>query len=302
MPQGQPGVSVQASGEIKIERTPSALDYNGCPFETLSIQTTLKFVANAEAKGAKPGGQLQAYLGQATKYQITVTPATPTRSTTAPPAAEPRRPTSLARGESIQLNEDYYAGIKAKGTYRELQVEMGYDAGRRVSSGVRRIDANKVRVMVGDEDFVRQALKFGVRIGDASVSLGNTKDLSDGKLHAVDIDISTEAGWNASSSSSRRAGCRSRARPARAPDEGRDGPLHGHDRDRGQARRAHDRRAAGLLRGPLDRDAQRRRQTERVTHIRYNHTSFAISEHRERRRQPRRRPAYSLMLHGVDDS
>ena len=101
----------------------------------------------------------------------------------------PVDPRSLARGESIQLNEDYYAGIKAKGTYKELQVELGYDSGTRVSSGVRRIDANKVRVMVGDEDFVKQALKFGVKFGDASVSIGNTKELSDGKLHAVDIDI-----------------------------------------------------------------------------------------------------------------
>ena len=29
------------------------------------------------------------------------------------------------------------------------------------------------------------------------MSLGNTKDLSDGKLHAVDIDISNQAGWDA---------------------------------------------------------------------------------------------------------
>ena len=51
--------------------------------------------------------------------------------------------------------------------------------------------------MVGDEDFVKQALKLGIKVGDFSASLGNTKELSDGKLHSIDIDISTEAGWNA---------------------------------------------------------------------------------------------------------
>ena len=56
MPKGQPGVSVQATGEIKVERTPTRLDENGCPYQTLSIETTLKLGANAEAKGAKVGG------------------------------------------------------------------------------------------------------------------------------------------------------------------------------------------------------------------------------------------------------
>ena len=64
VPKGQPGVSVIASGEIKVERTPTFLDMEGCPFQNLSIQTTLKFGANAEAKGAKIGVQVQAFLGQ----------------------------------------------------------------------------------------------------------------------------------------------------------------------------------------------------------------------------------------------
>ena len=66
-----------------------------------------------------------------------------------------------------------------------------------MSSGVKRISPTTVRVMVGDSEFVRQALKLGVGYKDVSLALGNTKDLSDGKLHAVDIDISNEAGWDA---------------------------------------------------------------------------------------------------------
>ena len=74
---------------------------------------------------------------------------------------------------------------------------MGYDEGHRVSSGVKRISPSTVRVMVGDSDFVRSALKLGVGYKDVAVSLGNSKDLADGKLHAVDIDISNQAGWDA---------------------------------------------------------------------------------------------------------
>jgi hypothetical protein len=198
MPKGGNGVSVQASGELKVERTPTTLDANGCPWQNLSIQTTLKLSANAEAKGAKAGGSLAGYLGQSTKFQLTVSPdsADAIAGGDRPPP-NPVDPSTIAAGESVQLSEDFYTGINAKGSYRALQVEMGYDTGTRVSSGVKRISPTTVRVLVGDSEFVRQALKVGVGYKDVSLALGNTKDLSDGKLHSIDIDISNQAGWDA---------------------------------------------------------------------------------------------------------
>ncbi|WP_028062614.1 Flp family type IVb pilin [Solirubrobacter soli] len=198
VPHGGPGVSVQASGEIKVERTPTSLDANGCPWQTLSLQTKLQLSANAEAKGAKAGGSLSAYLGQSTNYSVTVDPGQADDIADGDrPAPNPVDPTTIKAGESVQLSEDFYAGINAKGSYRAIQAEMGYDEGHRVSSGVKRISPTTVRVMVGDSDFVRSALKLGVGYKDVAVSLGNSKDLADGKLHAVDIDISNQAGWDA---------------------------------------------------------------------------------------------------------
>jgi hypothetical protein len=198
VPHGGPGVSVQASGEIKVERTPTSLDANGCPWQSLSLQTKLQLSANAEAKGAKAGGSLSGYLGQSTAFQVTVPPdqADAIAGGDRPPP-NPVDPTTIKAGESVQLSEDFYAGINAKGSYRAIQLEMGYDEGHRVSSGVKRISPTTVRVMVGDSDFVRSALKLGVGYKDVAVSLGNSKDLADGKLHAVDIDISNQAGWDA---------------------------------------------------------------------------------------------------------
>jgi hypothetical protein len=198
VPHGGPGVSVQASGELKVERTPTSLDANGCPWQTLSLQTKLQLSANAEAKSAKAGGSLSGYLGQSLNYSVTVDPGQAddiADGDRTPP--NPVDPTTIKAGESVQLSEDFYAGINAKGSYRALQLELGYDTGHRVSSGVKRIDAKTVRVLVGDSDFVRQALKLGVGYKDVAVSLGNSKDLADGKLHAVDIDVSSQAGWDA---------------------------------------------------------------------------------------------------------
>jgi Flp pilus assembly pilin Flp len=198
LPKGGPGVSVQASGEIKVERTPTSLDANGCPWQNLSVGTKLQLSANAEAKGAKAGGSLSGYLGQNTTYQVTVDPGQADDiSDGKRPPPNPVDPTTIHNGESVQLTEDFYAGVNAKGSYRALQVEMGYDEGHRVSSGVKRISPTTVRVLVGDSDFVKQALKLGVGYKDVALSLGNTKDLANGKLHAVDIDVSNQAGWDA---------------------------------------------------------------------------------------------------------
>jgi hypothetical protein len=62
---------------------------------------------------------------------------------------------------------------------------------------VTRVDDNKVRVFVGDENFVRDALAFGVGNGTVGLSASFSRELSDGKLKAVDIDIRTPEGWNA---------------------------------------------------------------------------------------------------------
>ena len=52
-----------ASGEIKVERTPTSLDANGCPWQNLSLTTKLQLSANAEAKGAI---RQISFLGRAT--------------------------------------------------------------------------------------------------------------------------------------------------------------------------------------------------------------------------------------------
>src|SRR3954471_24421813 len=62
VPKGKTGVGVNASDEKKIERTPTTLDANGCPWQNLSIATTLKLGVTGEVKNPKAGGSLQGYL------------------------------------------------------------------------------------------------------------------------------------------------------------------------------------------------------------------------------------------------
>jgi hypothetical protein len=198
MPPDQPGVSVQTTGEVSVERSQTSLDAEGCPKQTLSVSGKLELSANASAEGAHAGGALDVHLGESTKYSVTVDPDAAdaiARGDRRPP--NPVDPRTIAQGESVQLSREYYAGVGMEGQYRALKASLGYDEGTRVSSGVERVSPTTVRVMVGDEDFVRQALSLGVGVDGASISLGGNEELSSGKLHAVDIDISTSAGWSA---------------------------------------------------------------------------------------------------------
>jgi hypothetical protein len=195
---GKTGARFVAQVQQTYDRKNPVVDENGCPWTNFSLSTTYKLIAEGEAKGETVGAKLQRYLGHTQKYQATVSPADADAIAAKkrnPP--NPLDPGSLANGESLQLSQEWYNGNGLKVNYEALQAEMGYDHGQRVSSGVKRVNDTTVRVYVGDEDFVREALKLGVSVKDFSIGVGNTKELSSGKLHSIDFEIDNSAGWNA---------------------------------------------------------------------------------------------------------
>ena len=297
-------VSVNATGEIRLERTPTTLDPNGCPSQTASVSTSLTLSVNGNAENKKAGGSLSGYLGAATNYGITTAPdemdAIADGRREAPNPVDPR---TLRQGESVELSEEFYAGIGASGSYRNIQVEMGYDSGRRVSSGVQRVSATTVRVLVGDEDFVRSALKVGVDADVVSLALGSVTEVSDGKLHAIEIDISTESGWNtyqAFLKSGRLPGdsADGASNPTRSETvsvsdvsqlEAKFGPITIGGR-------------VGSSEGRLTETRNADGTVDSVVYSRFNDTALAITHHLDAQGNPAGPSTYSLLLHGLDPS
>ena len=66
-----------------------------------------------------------------------------------------------------------------------------------MASGVTRIADGTVRVYVGDEEFVRNAIRLRLGPQSLGAAVGYTDERSSGTLHAIDLDISTAEGWNA---------------------------------------------------------------------------------------------------------
>jgi Flp pilus assembly pilin Flp len=188
------GPKVEPSKSTTIERTQTKLNAKGCPQQTLSVATTLRI---DESLGI-PGGKLKAFTAGQSKYSVTTDAGRADRiakgQDTLP---NPLDPSSLGVGDSIQMSKEFYAGLGLEANYHALQAELGYDSGKRVSSGVTRLSDRFVRVYVGDEEFVREALALGVGKGGAKLSASYTRELSDGKLRAIDIDIASPDGWKA---------------------------------------------------------------------------------------------------------
>ena len=281
-----------------------ALDANGCPWQNLSIQTTLKLSANAEAKGAKAGGSLAAYLGQATKYQVTVTPGHGRRHRRRrPPAAQPGRPEhdrQRARASSSPRTSTPASTPRAP-TARSRS--------RWATTRAPRLER-------------RQAHQPDDRAGD-----GRRRGLRPQRAQARRRLERRRASRSATPRTSATASCTrststSRTRPAGTPTrrssssgrlpkpgtpgtlnptQGRDGRLHGrHRSSRPSSAGSSSAGAAQRLRGPLDRD--RRTPTARSTRHRTSATttsSIAITTKEDADGNPIGTPTLSLLLHDV---
>jgi hypothetical protein len=189
------GTGVSANGTITAERRRTSLNAEGCPQQTVSLTADLRVEAGQQTgPKAKPTGRLAAYAGHSSTYAITAAPdqidAMEGRDRSLPNPLDPR---TIERGEAVQMSEEYYEGVGLERDYRAMQVSLGYDQGRRVSAGATRVDGRTMRVYVGDEEFVRNALSFGA----GGISVGFGQELADGKLRSVDIDIGTAEGWAA---------------------------------------------------------------------------------------------------------
>ena len=306
VPHGGPGVSVQASGELKVERTPTSLDANGCPWQNLSLQTKLQLERQRGGQG-RQGRRLAERLPRPVDERSR-SPSRPTRPTTIAdgdrPPPNPVDPTTIKAGESVQLSEDFYAGINAKGSYRAIQLEMGYDEGHRVSSGVKRISPTTVRVMVGDSRLRPQRAQARRRLQGRrglagqqqgprrrQAARGRHRHLQPGGLGR--LPGVPGLGQAAQGGHARHA----------EPDQGRDRRLHRRHVAGGQARRPQARRARSTT--PRAASPRPTTPTARPTSPASPATATSASRSRPRRTRDGNvvgTPTRSLLLEGVDGS
>ena len=197
-PGAKAGYKLGVSAKFERSTSPCSIDGTGTPTVTLSTIADLKAQAGVNGEKGGFGAGVTGSLGTSTTYSVKTDPATADRITGHDvPPPNPADPRSIPPGSSILLNRDSYKGVDASATYHHITAELGYKDGRRVSSGVQRLDADHVRLTVGDSDFVENILGLKLGTDDAAVGVSVGNGFATGKARSVDIDVSTKAGWDA---------------------------------------------------------------------------------------------------------
>jgi hypothetical protein len=192
------GYKVGVSATFERSTSPCSVDGTGKPSVTLSASADIKVTAGVNGEGKGMGAAISGSIGDKTSYDVKTDPANADRIDRGEvPPPNPADPYSIPKGSSITLNRDSYKGSEGSVAYHNLTAELGYKDGHRVSSAVERVGDDKVRITVGDTDFVENTL--GVKVGDENVSAGVSvgNGFQDGKARAVDLDLSTPEGRSA---------------------------------------------------------------------------------------------------------
>lgn len=199
--------SVTVSGEVSdtsglylessvtLQESGCRYDAAGTPVVSLGVTGTLKTGARYDAENPVGGVSVDAYVGNDVSYTVSTNPEAAQQMQDGDrPPPNPIDPSSIPEGSAITLDEASYDGLDLGATYRGLQLSMGFEEGRRLSSSVERVDGDTVRVTVGDSDLVRDSLGLAFGGDLASLEASSSRELSGGETRQIDIDVSTPAG------------------------------------------------------------------------------------------------------------
>ena len=307
VPHGGPGVSVQASGELKVERTPTSLDANGCPWQNLSAADQAPAERQRRGQG-RQGRRLAERLPRPVD-ELSASPSRPTRPTTSPTATarapNPVDPTTITGGRERPAHRGLLRRHQRQGLLPRAPARDGL---RRGPPRVQRRQAHQPDDRAGDGR--RLATSSARRSSSASatrtsrVSLGNTKDLADGKLHAVDIDISNQAGWDAYQAFLSSGKLPKEGTPGTTePDQGRDASSTPTSRrSRPSSAASSSAGASTTPRAASPRPPTPTAPSTRPAFARYGDVGIAVTTKKDADGNVVGTPTRSLLLEGVDDS
>ena len=123
----------------EISRGDPRLAFDGQEYETLGLSVDLRTAAGATARRPRGIGiTLDTFSGRALTYELMLTSDRAEELADGDAEApNPLDPRSLEEGETIVMGSEHYSGNGQEVSYRVLQASLGFEEGRRLSSGVR---------------------------------------------------------------------------------------------------------------------------------------------------------------------
>jgi hypothetical protein len=201
LPKGKSRGSIGISAEVSetAARGEPVLREDGRRYESLSLSTDMRLTGSGEVdlpRGVE--ATLKKFVGRETSYKVVVSSGRADRIASGTGSApNPLDPRSLGEGEGIELTRETYSGNGQEVSYRLLQVKLGYSKGHEISSGVQRVGPNRVRIYVGDQQVVENALRLGVGTDQIGIAVGLSDEFKRGALRTAEMNLSSRGGWEA---------------------------------------------------------------------------------------------------------
>lgn len=167
------------------------LDDQGREWQSSTVATDLRVSLEGAARFRHLEAAISAFTGQRVSFEVTTSPAGQLEGR----VPNPFDPTSFQVGESVELTEDFYAGTEQGLTaYKLLHASTSYEVSEGVTAGVQRVDDSIVRVYLGPQQAVTNALRLGFGTDAVNVGLALEQTIKDYELTQVDFDVSTPEG------------------------------------------------------------------------------------------------------------
>ncbi|MBO0768095.1 MAG: hypothetical protein J2O48_05350 [Solirubrobacterales bacterium] len=191
-------VSLSTSATFGVSRGDPTLNSDCSQSQTLDTNATISVKGSAGLEKGGAGVSGSASHNIKTDYQLTVSPsqvsALQNHKMATPNPLDPR---SLPAGDGITLNRSTYNELDLGASYEHLSGQLGFQQGRQLSSGVKRLANGDIQISTGDAKLVANTMQLGIGNDDVGVDVGGGTTFIDGKMRQMEINIHSKQGWDA---------------------------------------------------------------------------------------------------------
>lgn len=196
---GTPGQQgpLRTESSVTVGTGAPTVDENGREWQDVSVSVRHQASLNGEQNLPKDVAvAASAFTGTSSDYKVTVPPSL-VGEVADGDVPNPLDPLAMAEGVGVTISSEFYAGHQVEATYRQLKAGFNYAAGTKISTAVQRLPGDRIRVLSGPSDVIRQAVSLGIGTENLSAALVASREFEDYRLEQVDFDLGRPEGRTA---------------------------------------------------------------------------------------------------------
>lgn len=191
--------AISAKASVKVTGQPKK-GQPDCGQRKIEIETELEVSVGIKRKTGSFGGGVTGAAGTRTKYEATLSREQLEAIQQNKPGAalpNPFEPSTVKPGTTVVLRQENFKSLELEASYNILTGTAKDTHGNANVVSVQRLEgpnANKVRVLIGPEQLVKQEAALGVSLGPFEAKAGVDRTVTEGEVKSYEFDLSTPEG------------------------------------------------------------------------------------------------------------